>query len=104
MKEFIHLVAGARPNFMKIAPLYHVLIRDDWADPRIIHTGQHYDRNMSDAFFTDLNMPEPHLHLGVSSGTHGEQTGRVMIAYEKVLLDEKPVSDPPQDQEKPQFK
>ena len=90
MKKIIHLIAAARPNFMKIAPLYHALNKELWADPRIIHTGQHYDVNMSDAFFTDLNMPEPHLHLGVGSGTHAEQTGKVMIEYEKVLLDEKP--------------
>ena len=90
MKKIIHLIAAARPNFMKIAPLYHALNKESWADPRIIHTGQHYDVNMSDAFFTDLNLPEPHLHLGVGSGTHAEQTGKVMIVYEKVLQDEKP--------------
>jgi len=90
MKKNIHLIAAARPNFMKIAPLYHALKKENWADPRIIHTGQHYDVNMSEAFFTDLNMPEPQLHLGVGSGTHAEQTGKVMIAYEKVLQDEKP--------------
>jgi len=81
----IHLIAAARPNFMKIAPLYHALKKEPWADPKIIHTGQHYDLNMSDAFFKDLGLPDPHIHLGVGSGTHAEQTGRVMIAYEKVL-------------------
>ena len=75
---------------MKIAPLYHALKKEKWADPRIIHTGQHYDVNMSDAFFTDLNMPESYLHMGVGSGTHAEQTGRVMIAYEKVIIEERP--------------
>ena len=64
MKKIIHLIAAARPNFMKVAPLYHALNKESWADPRIIHTGQHYDLNMSDAFFADLKMPEPHLHLG----------------------------------------
>ena len=78
----IHLIAAARPNFMKIAPLYHELKRTDWAKPVIVHTGQHYDLNMSDAFFRDLMLPEPHFHLGVGSGTHAEQTGRVMIAYQ----------------------
>jgi UDP-N-acetylglucosamine 2-epimerase (non-hydrolysing) len=82
----IHLIAAARPNFMKIAPLYHALKRTDWADPVIVHTGQHYDINMSDAFFADFRLPDPHIHLGVGSGTHAQQTGRVMIAYEEILM------------------
>ncbi len=86
----IHLVAAARPNFMKIAPLYHALAKEDWADPVIVHTGQHYDQNMFHAFFADLGLPSPHICLGVGSGTHAEQTGKVMIAYEKVLVDEHP--------------
>lgn len=90
MQKIIHLIAAARPNFMKIAPLYHTLKKEDWADPRIIHTGQHYDVNMSDTFFKDLHLAGPYLHLGIGSGTHAEQTGRVMIAYEKVLMQERP--------------
>lgn len=86
----IHLIAGARPNFMKIAPLYHALTATDWARPVIVHTGQHYDLNMSDAFFNDLGLPAPDLHLGVGSGSHAEQTGRVMISYEKVLIETGP--------------
>jgi UDP-N-acetylglucosamine 2-epimerase (non-hydrolysing) len=86
----IHLIAAARPNFMKIAPLYHALKKEAWAEPVIVHTGQHYDLNMSDVFFEDLRIPEPHIHLGVGSGTHAEQTGKVMMAYEKVLLEDKP--------------
>jgi len=86
----IHLVCAARPNFMKIAPLYHQLRKQDWARPVIVHTGQHYDPNMSDAFFTDLDLPNPDIYLGIGSGTHAEQTGKVMIAYEKVLLDQRP--------------
>ena len=86
----IHLIAAARPNFMKIAPLYHALKKEDWADVKIIHTGQHYDLNMSDAFFQDLGLPEPDLHLGVGSGTHAEQTGKVMMTYEKILLEKGP--------------
>ncbi len=89
-KKTIHLIAAARPNFMKIAPLYHALSKEPWAEPIIVHTGQHYDLNMSDAFFKDLNLPDPYIHLGVGSGTHAEQTGRVMIAYEKELLKDKP--------------
>jgi UDP-N-acetylglucosamine 2-epimerase (non-hydrolysing) len=86
----IHLIAAARPNFMKIAPLYHALKKEAWAEPVIVHTGQHYDLNMSDVFFQDLGLPEPDIHLGVGSGTHAEQSGRVMMAYEKVLLEYKP--------------
>ncbi len=86
----IHLIAAARPNFMKIAPLFHALKKEDWATPIIVHTGQHYDLNMSDAFFEDLDIPEPDLHLGVGSGTHAEQTGQVMIAYEKILIEKRP--------------
>jgi len=86
----IHLIAAARPNFMKIAPLYHALKKEQWAMTYIVHTGQHYDLNMSDAFFTDLGLPEPDIHLGVGSGMHAEQTGKVMMVYEKVLLEKRP--------------
>jgi UDP-N-acetylglucosamine 2-epimerase (non-hydrolysing) len=86
----IHLIAAARPNFMKIAPLYHALKKEAWAEPVIVHTGQHYDLNMSDVFFEDLGIPEPDIHLGVGSSTHAEQTGQVMMAYEKVLFEDKP--------------
>ena len=86
----VHLIAAARPNFMKIAPLYHALKATDWCNPQIVHTGQHYDVNMSDVFFRDLELPAPDFHLNVGSGSHAEQTGGVMIAYEKVVLDQKP--------------
>src|SRR5688572_24918053 len=86
----IHLVAAARPNFMKIAPLYDALSRETWCRTSIVHTGQHYDFNMSDAFFRDLRLPDPHFHLEVGSGSHAEQTGNVMIEYEKIALAEKP--------------
>src|SRR3990172_11153855 len=86
----IHLVCAARPNFMKIAPLYHALKKEHWADPVIVHTGQHYDTNMSDAFFEDLGLPNPDINLGVKSGTHAEQTGRVMMSYEKILQEKRP--------------
>ena len=89
-KRTIHLIAAARPNFMKIAPLYHALKKEPCTVPVIVHTGQHYDLNMSDAFFRDLNLPVPHIHLNIGSGTHAEQTGGVMIAYEKVLEAYKP--------------
>jgi len=86
----VDLIAAARPNFMKIAPLYHELARQTWCSPRIVHTGQHYDANMSDAFFLDLTLPKPDVHLGVGSGSHAEQTGKVMIAYEKVCQESRP--------------
>jgi UDP-N-acetylglucosamine 2-epimerase (non-hydrolysing) len=86
----IHLIAAARPNFMKIAPLFHALKKTGWAAPAVVHTGQHYDLNMSEAFFRDLALPEPDYHLGAGSGSHAEQTGRVMIAYEKLLLERRP--------------
>lgn len=90
MTAIVHLIAAARPNFMKVAPLYHALAASGDFTPKIVHTGQHYDANMSDAFFVDLNLPEPHFHLGVGSGSHAEQTGNVMIAYEKIAQAERP--------------
>jgi UDP-N-acetylglucosamine 2-epimerase (non-hydrolysing) len=90
MPTVVHLIAAARPNFMKIAPLYHALSQESWCTPRIVHTGQHYDPNMSDAFFKDLQLPAPHHHLEVGSGTHAEQTGRVMIAYERICFEHRP--------------
>ena len=75
---------------MKTAPLYHALKREAWCEPSIVHTGQHYDANMSDAFFRDLRMPQPDFNLEVGSGTHAEQTAGVMVAYEKVALREQP--------------
>jgi UDP-N-acetylglucosamine 2-epimerase (non-hydrolysing) len=86
----VHLIAAARPNFMKVAPLFHALAAEDWCRPQIVHTGQHYDANMSDAFFRDLRLPEPAHTLEVGSGTHAEQTGRTMIAYEAVCQRDRP--------------
>ena len=86
----VHLIAAARPNFMKIAPLYHAMAATDGCQPLLIHTGQHYDANMSDAFFQDLNMPKPDFHLNVGSGSHAEQTGGVMIAYEAIANEHRP--------------
>ena len=89
-KILIHLIVAARPNFMKIAPLYHALSREAWCDPVLIHTGQHYDENMSDSFLHDLGLPKPDWNLGVGSGTHAEQTAGVMIAYEKLCQQQTP--------------
>jgi len=92
----IILVAAARPNFMKIAPLIRAIQRRNDAFPAnlieslLVHTGQHYDYEMSEVFFEDLDLPKPDIHLGVGSGSHAEQTGKVMIEFESVLLKEKP--------------
>lgn len=75
---------------MKVAPLYHALRKEDWCQVKLIHTGQHYDANMSDAFMQDLSLPNPDFHLGVGSGSHAEQTAGVMLAYEKVCIQDKP--------------
>jgi UDP-N-acetylglucosamine 2-epimerase (non-hydrolysing) len=89
-KKKIFLIAGARPNFMKIAPLYHALIKEDWANSIIVHTGQHYDHNLSHTFFNDLGMPKPDVNLMIGSGSHAEQTAGIMIAFEKLVINEKP--------------
>jgi UDP-N-acetylglucosamine 2-epimerase (non-hydrolysing) len=75
---------------MKIAPVYHALKSEAWCDVKIIHTGQHYDTNMSDAFFQDLDLPSPDFNLDVGSGTHAEQTAGVMVAYERVCFEQRP--------------
>src|SRR5215469_2956279 len=86
-----HLIAAARPNFMKIAPLYHAFLNErDWAATLIVHTGQHYDYDMSDAFFADLKIPPPDVNLEIGSGTHAEQTAGVMIAYEQFCSKSRP--------------
>ncbi len=86
----IDLIAAARPNFMKVAPLFHALAKESWCSTRLVHTGQHYDANMSDSFFRDFDLPRPDVHLDIGSGTHAEQTGRVMIAYEKICVERRP--------------
>lgn len=83
------LVAGARPNFMKVAPILDALDNVGHAGI-LVHTGQHYDDQMSDAFFRDLGLPEPAHYLNVGSGTHATQTARVMMAFEPVLRSERP--------------
>lgn len=83
------VVAGARPNFMKVAPLLHAL-QTNGHEGVLVHTGQHYDARLSDAFFADLDLPPPDFHLGVGSGTHAAQTARVMMAVEPVLVQTKP--------------
>lgn len=87
----IHLIAGARPNFMKIAPLHKALSANpDRFTPVFVHTGQHYDAAMSDAFLRDLGLPNPDIALGVGSGSHAVQTSKIMIAYEQAVLKDRP--------------
>jgi len=89
----IFLVAGARPNFMKIAPIAHAFNRVDETnqiDYKVVHTGQHYDYEMSQAFFDDLEINRPDYFLGVGSASHAVQTARIMMAFEEVCLKEKP--------------
>ena len=89
--QLVYLVAGARPNFMKIAPLYHALLKEKKTfKPEIVHTGQHYSNAMSDWFFRDLGLPTPHHSLDVGSGTHAEQTAAVMIRFEALCLKRRP--------------
>lgn len=85
----VMLVAGARPNFMKVAPILFELRRGGHTC-QLVHTGQHYDTLMSDAFFVDLGLPEPDYHLAVGSDTHAQQTALVMSAFEPVLIKERP--------------
>ncbi|MFZ1290818.1 MAG: UDP-N-acetylglucosamine 2-epimerase (non-hydrolyzing) [Melioribacteraceae bacterium] len=90
MKKVISVV-GARPNFMKIAPIHRAFQKyKDSIHHLICHTGQHYDEKMSKVFFEDLELPKPDFYLGVGSGSHAEQTANVMIKFEKILLEEKP--------------
>ncbi|CAM4440750.1 non-hydrolyzing UDP-N-acetylglucosamine 2-epimerase [Corallococcus exiguus] len=89
MKKVIHIV-GARPNFMKVAPIHRAISARTSLRQLVIHTGQHYDAKMSDVFFADLGLPPPEIHLGIGSGSHAEQTAKMMVEMEKVFLQEKP--------------
>jgi UDP-N-acetylglucosamine 2-epimerase (non-hydrolysing) len=86
----VMLVCGARPNFMKIAPVLKAMARRGGLSHYLVHTGQHYDEKMSGSFFTDLGIPAPDVDLGVGSGSHAEQTARIMVEFEKVCQREKP--------------
>jgi|SRR5690554_830653 len=86
----IILVAGARPNFMKIAPILRAFEKRSEIKPVLVHTGQHYDQNMSGSFFKDLGIKSPDYHLEAGSGSHANQTANIMIRFEEVCLKEKP--------------
>lgn len=83
-------IVGARPNFMKIAPIHRLMEASQRFEPILVHTGQHYDEKMSRIFFRDLGLPQPDVYLGVGSGTHSQQTGAIMIELEKIMLEVKP--------------
>lgn len=90
MLNILHVV-GARPNFPKIAPIMAAMARDPARfAQRLVHTGQHYDERMSAVFFRDLQLPQPDVYLGVGSGSHAQQTARIMLAFEEVVLHERP--------------
>ncbi|MDP6797198.1 MAG: UDP-N-acetylglucosamine 2-epimerase, partial [Candidatus Krumholzibacteria bacterium] len=82
-------VVGARPNFMKLAPVLRAM-NGNGIEARLCHTGQHYDHRMSEVFFEELRLPRPDFYLGVGSGSHAEQTASVMMAYEKICLETPP--------------
>ena len=81
-------VVGARPQFIKLAVVSRILRKS--CQEILIHTGQHYDHNMSDVFFEELDIPRPDYNLGISGGTHGQMTGQMLIKIEEVLLRERP--------------
>ena len=87
--RILHIV-GARPNFMKAAPVMRALRKFPEFEQILIHTGQHYDANMSDVFFHQLGLPEPNINLAVGSGSHAEQTSKVMARLEPIVLNESP--------------
>lgn len=85
----LSIIAGARPNFMKVAPIIHKLNNvkpESEINYRLVHTGQHYDERMSETFFRELNIPEPYVNLGCGGGTQAEQTAAIMVAFEKELM------------------
>ena len=86
----IYLVAGARPNFMKIAPIVRALQAQDVLSFKIIHTGQHYDREMNDVFFEELGIPQPDVFMAAGGGSHAQQTAKIMVAFEELCMAERP--------------
>src|SRR5580698_11032822 len=87
--HILHVV-GARPNFMKAAPVLRALAAQPGVQQTLVHTGQHYDRIMSDVFFQELEMPQPDCNLEVGSGSHAQQTAAILSAFEPVVIERKP--------------
>ncbi|MCU0341310.1 MAG: UDP-N-acetylglucosamine 2-epimerase (non-hydrolyzing) [Spirosomaceae bacterium] len=83
-------IVGARPNFMKVAPLHRAFLKRPTIESKIVHTGQHYDAKMSDVFFNQLELPQPHYFLGIGGGSHAQQTAKIMLEFEKVMEAEQP--------------
>jgi len=88
----LYLVAGARPNFMKIAPIVRALQAHGGFDYKIIHTGQHYDREMNDVFFEELGIPRPDVFMGAGGGSHAQQTAKIMVAFEELCQTRRPAA------------
>ena len=92
MTKTLYLVAGARPNFMKIAPIVRALQAHGGLPFKIIHTGQHYDREMNDVFFEELGIPAPDVFMAAGGGSHGQQTAKIMVAFEELCVAERPAA------------
>jgi len=92
MERFVKVfhIVGARPNFMKVAPVLNALRAHKHVTQTLVHTGQHYDANMSDVFFEQLEIPAPDVNLAVGSGSHARQTAEIMMRFEPVVLEAKP--------------
>ena len=90
MQKKIYLIAGARPNFMKIAPIVRALQQQDKLTYKIVHTGQHYDREMNDVFFEELGIPQPDIFMAAGGGSHAQQTAKIMVTFEEYCQAERP--------------
>jgi UDP-N-acetylglucosamine 2-epimerase (non-hydrolysing) len=90
--SLIYLVAGARPNFMKIAPIVRALQAQTALSFKIVHTGQHYDRDMNQVFFEELGIPQPDIFMGAGGGSHAQQTAKIMVAFEELCIAERPAA------------
>ncbi|MGZ8320256.1 MAG: UDP-N-acetylglucosamine 2-epimerase, partial [Telluria sp.] len=88
----IYLVAGARPNFMKIAPIVRAFQAQQALSFKIIHTGQHYDRDMNEVFFEELGIPQPDVFMAAGGGSHAQQTAKIMVGFEELCTTERPAA------------
>src|SRR5207344_667676 len=89
-RQLVAHVVGARPNYMKVAPVYSELEQLGTVEQRLIHTGQHYDPEINDVFFAELPLPTPHIQLTVGSGSHAEQTARALVELERLFMELRP--------------
>jgi len=90
MRKLVFHIVGARPNYMKVAPVWAALEQLGSVEQQLVHTGQHYDREINDVFFDELPLPKPHHQLNVGSGSHGEQTARALVELEQLFIDLRP--------------